>query len=390
MRILVLGGSGTQGRAAVFDLARSERVREVVSADIDSDGLDSLGAVADLSKVQGVTVDAGDHDGLVRLMESADAIIDLLPRQFTADVCRAAVDVGVGVVNTNYADDITQFDGPARAAGVAILPECGLDPGIDLVLYGRAYRRFDRLEVIRSYCGGFPAAAASDNPLKYKASWTWEGILSSTMRDSRIIRDGRPVDIPSDRQHDPEFVHEIGFPGLGAIEAIPNGMADTFTDQLGLGDTIRETGRYALRWPGWSAFWRPLKELGFLSREPVPGLPGRASPYDMVDKLLGPQMEYREDEKDLVVMVNIFEGLLAGRPTRLTSRMLIERDLSTGLLAMSQGVGFPASIAAQMIGSGEISRTGVLSPMRHIPAGRFLEELAGRGIEIVEHEELLD
>jgi saccharopine dehydrogenase-like NADP-dependent oxidoreductase len=373
----------------VFDLAQSAGVHEVVSADAVPDGGEAFPASIDVSKVRTVGLDASLHHDLVEAMGSADAVIDLLPRQFMVGVCAAAVEAGVGVVNTNYGPEIAHFDGPAREAGVAILPECGLDPGIDLVLYGEAARRFDLLEVVRSYCGGFPEAAAADNPLKYKTSWTWEGVLASTIRDSRIVQGGQSIDIPAARQHDPEFVHEIEFPPLGTLEAIPNGMSDEFTDQLGLRGTIRETGRYALRWPGWSAFWRPLKELGFLSRDPVAGLPGEASPYAMLDRLLGPQLEYRDDEKDLVAMVNVFEGVMRGRPTRLTSRLLIERDMTTGLLAMSQAVGFTASIVAQMIGGGEITETGLLSPALHVPGSRFLAELADRGIEIVEELEVL-
>jgi saccharopine dehydrogenase-like NADP-dependent oxidoreductase len=390
MRIAVLGGSGTQGRAAVLDLARSQRVDEVVSADSQPDQFESLQAFGDFSNVRNVALDAGDHGELVGVLEAIDVVIDLLPPQFMAKVCDAAIEAGAGVVNTNYASAIAHFEGSAREAGIAILPECGLDPGIDLVLYGEAARRFDRLEVVRSYCGGFPEAAAADNTLKYKISWTWEGVLSTTMRDSRIVRNGRVIDIPAAHQHNPEFVHEIEFPGLGTLEAIPNGMADEFTDQLGLGASIRETGRYALRWPGWSDFWRPLKALGFLSRDPVDDLPGEVSPFEMVDKLVGPQLAYRADEKDLVAMVNVFEGVLDDRPTRLTSRLLMERDLETGLLAMSRAVGFTASIAAQMIGAGEISATGVLSPTLDIPGGRFLEELAGRGINVVEQIEILE
>lgn len=389
MRIVVLGGSGTQGRAAVFDLARSEAVDEVVNADSEP-SLDSLRSVADLSKVRDVALDAADRSSLVDLIGSADVAIDLLPRQFLAEVCSAAVEAGISVVNTNYASDIADFDAPARKAGIAILPECGLDPGIDLVMYGQAARRFERLDVIRSYCGGFPEASAADNPLKYKVSWTWEGVLSSTMRDSRIIRHGQAIDIPAVRQHDPEFVHQIEFPGLGMVEAIPNGMADEPVQQLGLEATIRETGRYALRWPGWSDFWRPLKELGFLNRNPVAGLPDETSPFDMLDKLLGPQLEYGDGEKDLVAMLNIFEGLLDGRPTRLTKRLLMERDLTTGLLAMSRAVGFTASICAQMIAGGEIPETGLLSPALHVPADRFFDELARRGVEITEQLESIE
>ena len=217
------------------------------------------------------------------------------------------------MVNTNYAAPIAHLNEAARSAGVAILPECGLDPGIDLVLYGEAQRRFDALNLINSYCGGFPEQTACDNPLKYKVSWVFEGVLASTKRDSRIIRKGAVIDIPGARQHDEAYVHEVDFPGLGTLEAIPNGNAVAFTDALGVTDTIRETGRYSLRWPGWSAFWRPLKQLGFLSEEPVDGLAGTVSPYQMMDKLVGPQIQYRRNEKDLVAMLNIFEGLKDGR-----------------------------------------------------------------------------
>ena len=158
----------------VRDLARSQGVDEVVSADVHADEFDSLRALGGFSKLRSVALDAGDHGALVSILEAVDVAIDLLPRQFMINVCAAAIETGTGVVNTNYASAIAHFDGPAREAGIAILPECGLDPGIDLVLYGEAARRFDRLEVIRSYCGGFPAPSAADNVLKYKLSWTWE------------------------------------------------------------------------------------------------------------------------------------------------------------------------------------------------------------------------
>jgi lysine 6-dehydrogenase len=144
-----------------------------------------------------------------------------------------------------------------------------------------------------------------------------------------------------------------------------------------------------LRWPGWSAFWRPLKQLGFLSETPLPGLDGQISPYQMIDKLLGPQLQYQPHEKDLVAMLNQFEGRKDGRPVRLTSRLLMERNLETGFMAMAQGVGYPASIAAQMIAKGEIPEKGVLSPMKHIPYGAFIEALRTRGIIIEEEETTL-
>lgn len=388
MKVLVLGGCGIQGKAAVVDLSANPAVEEVICADANLDGLEAIKPFIDTAKVHPASLNATEASSLDSLFKQADVAVDLLPRQFMEDVCRAAIRNGISVVNTNYAYPIADLDKEARNAGVAIMPECGLDPGIDLVLYGEARRRFDELTLVNSYCGGFPERAACDNPLNYKVSWVFEGVLASTKRDSRIIRDGTLIEIPGDRQHNAEFVHEVDFPGLGTLEAIPNGNAVFFTDALGVTDTIRETGRYSLRWPGWSAFWRPLKQLNFLSETPVAGLPGPVSPYQVLDKLLGPQLQYRRDEKDLVAMLNIFEGRKGGRQVRLLSRMLIERNLETGLMAMAQGVGWPAGIAAGMLADGTIDAKGVLSPMHHIPYAAFIDALCSRGI-VVEEEEII-
>ena len=179
----------------------------------------------------------------------------------------------------------------------------------------------------------------------------------------------------------------MDFPGLGTLEAIPNGDAVAFTDALGVTATMRSSGRYSLRWPGWSALWHPLKQLGFLSEEPLPGFPCPVSPYQVMNQLLGPQLQYRRNEKDLVVMLNIFEGRKDDRPVRLTTRMLIERNLETGIMAMAQGVGYPVSIAAQMIATGAITAKGVLSPMRDVPYSAFMEALRSRGIVVEETED---
>ena len=270
------------------------------------------------------------------------------------------------------------------------MTECGLDPGIDLVIISHAVQRFDEIHVIKSYCGGIPEKAACNNPLNYKISWNWEGVLNATRRDSRMIIGGQPIDIPAEQQHETRFIRSIDFPGLGLLEAIPNGDAVYFTDQLGVTNNIQETGRYSLRWPGWSAFWQPLKQMGFLSDEPVPGLPAAVTPRQLLSNLLAPQLQYQNDEKDLTPMINIFEGIADGRRVRRTSRLLIEQDPTTGLMAMGKGVGYPASIVAQMIADGEIQTSGVLTPVRHVPPQRFLACLEERGIVVEEEEEILD
>lgn len=389
MKILVLGGCGIQGRTALYDLASDKHVKEVICADIRFDELSKIKDFTDMSKIKEVRVDAKNKDDLINLYKKVDVVIDLLPMDFKKFVNEAALEARVSVVNTNYAHLTEQLDESAKKAGITIVPECGLDPGIDLVIYGDAKNRFDEIHVIDSYCGGFPEKQACTNPLNYKLSWIWKGVLSSTMREGRIIRDKKIIEIPAMNQHDEEYVHMIDFPGLGTLEAIPNGDAVYFTDLLGLTDAITRTGRYSLRWPGWSAFWRPMKKLGFLSEDPVKGL-GDVSPIDFLDKLLGPQLEYKDDEKDLIAMINIFEGTKDKKKMRFTSTMLIERDLDTGIMAMSKGVGYTASIVAKMLVRGDIKEKGVLSPLKHIPAKKFINSLKRRGIEIKEETRILE
>jgi len=166
------------------------------------------------------------------------------------------------------------------------------------------------------------------------------------------------------------------------LEALPNGNGVFYTDLLGLTKTIKETGRYSLRWPGWCAFFRPLTKFNFLSDKPVAGLPCEITPHQFMVRLLGPQLQYRDDEKDLAVMQNVFVGVKNGKKKKITYSILIERDLKTGLLAMSLGVGYPASIVALMIARGEIQKKGILSPVTDIPFDPFMERLSQRGIQV--------
>jgi saccharopine dehydrogenase-like NADP-dependent oxidoreductase len=389
MKIAVLGGLGMQGRAALLDLARSERVREVICADASLAGWDTFAARSDVSKITPMNVDAASKAALAALFrQGVDAVIDLLPLPFMANAFEAALETRVPLVSTNYGRPIHHLHEPAQAAGVALMPECGLDPGIDLVICGHAVKQFDELHVLNSYCGGFPEKRACTNPLNYKISWNFDTVLRSHKRPAVFVREGRLLSIPPERQHENEMIHTIHFPGIGELEAIPNGDAAFYTGLLGVGGAIREAGRYSLRWPGWSAFFAAIKRLGFLSDEPLQGLSGRLTPHEFMVKLLEPQLQYQDDEKDLVAMINVFSGLKNGRRKSLTSTLLIERDLVSGLFAMSLGVGCPASIVAQMLAAGEIRRKGVLNPAVDVPHGPFMAGLLERGIVVNETEEV--
>ena len=384
MRVLVLGGCGIQGRAALYDLSRNSSVDQATCADIQPDLIHSFDFL-DTAKIQPIGLDANDPNALASIMDNKfDIVLDFLPPQYIRTVAEAAIKSGVNLVNTNYAYDILDLDYAAKEKGISIIPECGLDPGIDLILYNHSLKYFDKVFKLNSYCGGIPEKAACDNPLKYKISWNMNAVLKSQIRDATLIADSEHVYIPAEDQHDNAFIHHIEFPELGTLEAIPNGNAVYYANLLKIDKNLTETGRYTLRWPGWCSFWNPLKKLGFLSDEPINGLSEKVSPLEMVAKLLEPQLQYDDSEKDLCVMVNKVEGVRKGKHQILTCSLLIERDLVTGLMAMSMGVAYPACIAAEMVVNGEITKKGVLSPAIDVPCDVFMGQLNKRGIKINE------
>ena len=381
MKIAVLGGLGLQGRAAIADLVASG-VEEVICVDTAPDGAARLAGLIDLARVRFVVPEGAIGPALASVLADADAVIDLLPQPLMREAVQAAIATRTPLVTTNYGKAIADLAPEAERAGVSIMTECGLDPGIDLVLYARAARQFDTITAIDSYCGGIPEPKAMAKPLCYKVSWNFDMVLVSQNRDSVMIEDGKRVEVPAARQHDSPFIHEIEVAGLGRLEAFPNGDALHYVEMLPSANGLRRSGRYTLRWPGWSAFWAPLKELGFLSEDKVPGT--SSSPREFLGRLLGPQLQYGPGEKDLCVMRNVFSGLEDGRVKTVTSDLVIERDLASGLFGMSLGVGYPASIVAQMLARREISKAGLLNPLLDVPDEPFFDELAKRGIKVAE------
>ena len=248
----------------------------------------------------------------------------------------------------------------------------------------------DEVHELYSYTGGFPEKEAIDNPLKYKITWTWNGVLLSYKRPAKIMKDGKIINIPAKDQHAEQWIETIDFPNVGMLELIPNGDAVIFAEYLGILDTIKSTSRCSMKWGGHSSLWKKLVDLNFLSDEPVKGLPCEITPHQFMDKHLEPQLQYKDNERDILAMRNIIIGLKNGKKTKITFDLVDYRDLETGLFAMNRTVGYTASIAAQMIANGDINKKGLLTPIRDIPYEKFIDEIKKRGISIKEKVEVLD
>lgn len=389
MRVLVLG-IGMQGKAALHDLVASKDVDEIIAADIDLDMLESYVDHAGWNeRVLCEQLDAADPESLKRLMQMHPHVaVDLLPTVFITRVARAAIESGVHLINASYVpEELKELDREAHSRGVTILPEFGLDPGIDLVMLGDASRSLDVIEEIHSYGAGIPEPEAANNPLCYKVSWTFEGVLEAYRRPAHMIQGGTVVEIDHTRVFSPENVHEVNVASLGVLEAYPNGDVVQYADALGVKpQSLHNAGRYTMRWPGHCEFWKKLVDLHLLDPEPVIVDGSAVDRVRFLAAAIGPHIQYGLDERDIAFVRVEVVGRKSGERNHLRYQLLDRRDLTTGLSAMSRTVGFTASIGAILIGMGVITARGLLSPIRDVPYHILVAELGSRGIELTREE----
>ncbi|MFC1876443.1 saccharopine dehydrogenase family protein [Thermodesulfobacteriota bacterium] len=141
-----------------------------------------------------------------------------------------------------------------------------------------------------------------------------------------------------------------------------------------------------MRWPGHCAFWKAIVDLHLLDDEPVLVDGTAVNPQHFIAAVMSPYLQYADDERDVTVVRVDVRGQKNGEPKRLVYQMVDKRDLKTGFMSMNRTVGYTVSIGALMIGSGQLTKRGLLSPINDIPFDRFVQELAIRNIEIVVEE----
>ena len=400
MSIVLLGAGGFQGKAALYDLSQSSGMPDIIAADIHPEVVETyIKEWSTPNQIRIASVDADDEHNLSALLDQAKFIINLLPSKYAFAVAELAVARKVNLVDSGYLVDpgtlsepttkaiLEELNERAKKAGVTILRECGMDPGIDLLMCGEAVRELDEVHELISYGSGFPEAESSNNPLKYKISWTFEGVLKSYKRAGRYLKNGQLIEFNDTEMFSPKHTYMVNLPPFGDLEAFPNGDALAYAGELGIMDTVRSIGRFVLRWPGHLTFWYKMAQLHFLDETPIQVGSVKVSPRAFMVALLEPQLQYGSKERDVVFIHIEVKGVKKGKGKHLVYELIDKRDLKTGLMAMQRTVGFTASIGAQMILRGDIYRNGLLSPLNDVPYEIFEKELRWRNIKITRWEE---
>ncbi|RKL63683.1 saccharopine dehydrogenase [Thermoanaerobacteraceae bacterium SP2] len=395
-KVLLLG-MGMQGSAALYDLVKSEAVDYITVVDNKTDLDEKL---RNYDNVKGISLDIeNDQKDLINLMENADVVVELLPAKFTFPVAKMAVQVGKNLVSAMYFNDpgeedpvkvqerrqdINALDNLAKEKGIIMLSEFGMDPGLDLIIGKKAIEEFDEVVDFYSYGAGFPEFSCANNPLKYKFTWSITGVLMSYLRPAVIIKNGNIMEIAAREIFAEKNRHYLQIDELGdALESYPNGNSVHYAELLGIKNSVQNMARFTCRWPGHGDFWERMARCGFLDRKPISVGKLQISPLEFCAALLGGQKQfyYGPQERDVALIRVDVRGIKDGKEQRVIYQVIDYRDLDTGLTAMSRTTGFTASIGAQLILKGKITKKGLLTPL-DIPYGMVEDEISMRGIKV--------
>ncbi len=292
---------------------------------------------------------AFDIDALGAVLEKGDVIVSMLPGDWHVPLAELAISKEANFVSSSYiAPEMRALDDKAREAGVALVNEVGLDPGIDhlmahaLVADYRASDAFDAQNNLSfiSYCGGIPK---NPNPFRYKFSWSPLGVLKALRSPSKSIRDYAPLDVA--RPWDAISSYIAPLPTPESFEVYPNRDSLPFMAEYQFEDhwPVKEFVRGTLRLNGWTDAWADV----FTEIEALSGPEGDARLKEMSDQFWA-ENAYDEGEPDRVVLcVGLKaekDGIEVWNKTYVMDAWGDERGT-----AMARLVSIPVSLAAEAV-----------------------------------------
>ncbi|MET4106184.1 saccharopine dehydrogenase C-terminal domain-containing protein [Hymenobacter sp. UYP22] len=387
-----------------------------------------------------VPFDVHDEARLEELVPQADVVISMLPALFHGAVARACVRHRRHLATASYvSEEIRALDAAAQEAGITLLMECGLDPGLDHMSAMRVLTdiraRGGQLTSFKSYCGGLLAPEAEgDNPWKYKFTWNPRNVVLAGQSTAKFLDKGHLRFIPY--QHLFARTETLAVPGFGEFEGYANRDSLSYRAPYGL-ENIPTMLRGTLRRSGYCAAWHALVRLGltddavhldnaatltwrelveaylptgagnlaarvaaYLGLEPQGSVMQRlewlelftarpvglanATPAQLLEKLLTEKWALQPHDRDMIVMQHQFEYELQGERYGHTSSLVVLGDDAVHT-AMAKTVGLPVGMAVRQLAQGHLTQRGVVIPTQPALYEPILAELEqDYGIRFVE------
>ena len=374
-------------------------------------------------------LNVSDNVQLEKLVSESDVTVSLLPYAYHVKVAKLCIKHKKHLVTTSYvSDEMHKLDDKAKDAGVLLLNESGLDPGIDHMSAMRVIHDVEskggKIVSFRSTTGALPSHEANTNPFGYKFSWSPRGVLLASRNPSKWLQDGEEVSYPGEQLFENYTLQDV--PGIGTFENYPNRNSVPYKDIYGLKDadtvyrgTFRMTGWcetmrkiVALGWlteespeefygktygdltryligvgqdenlpkttasflglEVYSTIIKRLEWLGLFGNEPLPE--DKDNPLDYLNVLTLKKMSLDKKEKDMIVMHHEFVAEYSSKKEYITSTLL-DYGILNGDSAVARTVALPAAIAVKMILEGKIDITGTHIPVIPEIYNPILDEL---------------
>jgi len=382
------------------------------------------------------TVD--DEATLDRLIAEHDITVSLLPYAYHVMVAKKCISHGKNMVTTSYVKpEMKALDSAAKEAGVLILNELGLDPGIDhmsaMRIIDHVHNLGGKIEEFYSLCGALPAPEACDNPFNYKFSWSPKGVVMASNNDGRYLRHGKEIYVePIDLFKNP-FV--VDFPQVGPMEVYPNRDSFPYIELYGIPET-ETMFRGTFRHKGWCESLDAIKRLHLITNDKkdftgmtyadfVAAMIGadnsenirqkaadylgidvnsyaldaiewlglfsnesmnrkEDTPFEITSDVMIGKMVLGKDEHDMVVMQHTFLASYPdGKKEVIKSRMLDFGTLATDT-AVARTVALPAAVGVEMLLEGKMNVQGVHIPVIPEIYNPVLDRLEDMDIKMVE------
>jgi lysine 6-dehydrogenase len=377
MKILVLG-AGRMGFGAAYDLVHNSEVEAVTIADVNFNAAKTAAEQIDSGKITPQQIDVNDYKATVNLMTGHNAAISCVTYFYNEQLAKAAIEAKVNFCDLGGNNDVVAaelaLDEQAKAAGINIIPDCGLAPGMVSVLAAHGAARFESLDSLRIRVGGLPQHPKP--PLNYQMVFSVEGLINEYIERARLLRGGKIVEVESMTE-----IETLDFPPFGELEAFQtSGGTSTLPDTF-LG-RVKDLDYKTIRYPGHCEKFKLLLDLGLASSEAIDVDGVMVKPRRVLGEALLKHLP--SGEPDLVLIRVEFCGKNDLMQQTLCYDIIDKYDEKTGLSAMMRTTAFPASIIAQMMANDETKRKGAVPQELCIPPEKFVKELAARNINIIE------
>lgn len=444
MRTILILGAGRSASSLIQYLIRNAAQQDWRITVADKDPAHAAAMVAAGPEVAtGIALDATNDEARAALIAKHDLVISMLPAFMHMDVLSDCLRLKKHVITPSYVPDaLWPMDADFKAAGLLVLNEMGLDPGIDHMSAMRILDRIraegGRMEEFESYTGGLVAPESDDNPWGYKFSWNPRNVvLAGQGGAAKYIRDGATKYIPYHKLF--KQTVRVAVEGLGAFDGYANRDSLKYRSHYGL-DEIPTLIRGTLRKAGYCQAWDAFVQLGctedgfameldakatwsdyldaflphcqecatrenlanylglehagevmqkldwlglFSSTNPI-GVSG-LSPAATLQHLLEQKWKLGPQDKDLVVMWHRFRYSVEGQHQTIHASLGVIGEDSVHT-AMARTVGLPIGMACKLVLNGAITDRGVLLPLKPVIYEPVLDELEALGVVFNEEE----